>query len=735
MGRSPLRLLLAALALLLVVGAAWLVLFAPRGSSPAEAHVGEGGRSLEPATARSAPATTDVEEGREDVSLALSEDTPPSPATAPADELRGLVVDEGDAPVAGAAIAISRNPAADFSMLAGSGIERWRVVLGEATTDGSGRFAMRLPRGVPHEVVASHADFVPTSVRDCYAGMDVTLRLTRGGTISGKVVYEVDGSPASGARVGVWRQGLGGELYRGVADEQGEYRTPRLDPCAVYVVVQTELGAAPLAILEIRSGEDVRCDVSIPRGAAIFGTVRDSRTGMPVAEAEVSDSWAFDRSVRTNMAGVYVLEGYRSGGREFLSARAPGYAQVQVPIPPVEAGGRVQVDFDLAPGRRAVGRLVKEEGSPIADALVRAVLVPGNRLENHRTTSRSDGRFEILDLSPEARYTLLIQKDGYGTALYEFPPPADPTLVDFGDIVLAEAASLEGLVVNNLDGAPVPDVAVELSGSNKDRERFVEVAAGPEAASAIRDARRRQPFGVDIYVARRARRADGAGRFAFDNLPPGDYQLTATSSRVELMGSLRVSIDAGERRDDLRLVVPVRATISGRVIGRDGQPSANANLRLKRADDPNYPDLSTRAREDGAFVLEAMQGKTYHLIVLPSQSSRPSDDEQAAMGAACVFDLVPPVRDLEVRMGPTDVVSGVVRDSSGSPVAGMVIDVLDPVVGQLRQGRTDAHGIFKIRIPPRPSLTLKAFGDGRNGILEDVPSSASQLVIELPDKP
>lgn len=733
MGRPAIRLLLAALGLLLLAAAAWLLLDS-RGRPPSGVHESRSSHADEEASVVPAPAAQAVEGERSAMSEIPSEVVAQPQANASADELRGRVVNEKDEPVAGAAIAVSRNTLADFSMLAASGDGRWRTPVCEATTDDSGRFSSRVPRGAPHEVIASSSGFVPSLLKDCYAGMDVTLRLTLGGTISGKVVYELGGSPASGARVRVWRQGGGGELFRGVADEQGEYRTPRLDACAVFVIVETELGDA-WSKVEICSGEEVRCDVSIPRGAVIFGTVRDSRTGMPIAEAEVSDSWSFDRSVRTNAAGAYVFEGYRSGGRDFLSARAPGYAQAQMPIPAVETGGRVQVDFELAPGRRAVGRLVREEGPPIADALVRAVLVPGNRLENHRVTSGSDGRFELADLSPQARYTLLIQKDGFATTLYEFPPAENPTVVDFGDIVLPEAASLEGLVVNDGDGDPIPDVAVELSGGNKDRERYVELASGPEAASAIRNARMRNPFGIDLYVAQRKRRSDGSGRFAFDSLAPGDYKITAPNTRTELIGSLRVSLESGERRDDLRLVVPARARLSGRVIGRDGQPAANANLVLRRADNISYPDLSQQAKDDGTFVLEALQGKVYHLIVLPTQSRRLSDDEQAAIGAACVFDLAPPVNDIEVRMGPTDVLSGVVRDSSGSPVGGMVIDVLDPVVGQLRQGKTDKDGLFRIRIPPRPGLTLNVFGDGRNASLENVSSGSSQLVIVLPDKP
>ena len=740
-GRAAIRLLLAALGLLLTVAAVWLLL-APRLGPPAGINGSDGEQSLEDVVALPIPAAPDVEETRSAVPAVPREEAPQPQATASADELRGLVVNESGEPIAEARVTISRNTARDLPMLPRADTERWGAPVREVTTNASGRFALHLPRGQPHEVIASQPGFVPTTLLYCFAGMDVTLRLTRGGTVSGRVTLEADGSPVAGARVRVLRQGGVVELFRvieifhGVADEQGEYRTPPLQACAVYVDVDSDLYPQRRSNVEIRAGEDVRCDVSLRRGSRVSGTVRDAVRGTPISGAEVSDSSAFERIVTTNASGAFVLDGLALTGRDFLSARAAGYARSQTRIPSASKSGPVEVDVELDPGRRTIGRLVTESGSPVAGGVLTVLMYSEANLECLRDTSGPDGRFEIVDMRPQARYWLLIQRDGFASAVYQVPSNKHhEPVTDLGDIPLYAASSIEGEVVNEVDGGPVPDMLVEMWGSNEDRGRLVERAGDLEAASRIRENRRRSSWS-DGFVDRRARTTDRAGRFAFGNLPAGEYRLDAHSQTPmdDLRGELRVSLAAGERREGLRIVVPLQAIVSGRVIGLDGRSVGGANVMLSCADDVRV-DYMVIANEDGSFLFEIVHGRTYHLVAVPPIRHKLSDEQQAAIGAACVLDLVAPASDLEIRMQPSDALSGQVRDVSGMPVAGVRVEVRDPVAGRLNWGATDQEGHFRLRVPPRPSVNVHVAGVGRSRTLENIPSSSSQLVIELPDKP
>jgi hypothetical protein len=746
MARPAIRLLSVALGLLLVVALA-LLLLNSRGSPSGVSGSGPGQAIEETAVVPSAETPDAGERIPADGDLmrpAASESASAegSQAVASADELRGLVVNETGEPIAGARVTISRNTARDLILLPRADTERWGAPVREVTTNASGRFAVPLPRGQPHEVIASQPDFVPTTLLYCFAGMDVRLRLTRGGRVSGRVTLEADGSPVAGARVRVLRQGGVVELFRvieifhGVADEQGEYRTPPLQACAVYVDVDSDLYPQRRSNVEIRAGEDVRCDVSLRRGSRVSGTVRESVRGMPIPGAEVSDSSAFERVVTTNAAGAFVLDGLALTGRDFLSARAAGYARRQTRIPRASEGDAVVVDIELEPGRRTIGRLVTESGSPLAGGLVAAVMTSEANLECLRDTSGPDGRFEIADMRPQARYLLLIQKDGFASAVYEIPSNQDQQRVtDLGDILLYEASSLEGMVVNDVDGGPVSDMLVQMWGSNEDWGRLVERAGDLETADRIRGNRRR---GVsDGFLDHRARTTDRAGRFAFGNLSAGEYRIYAQAQTPtnDLRGELRVSLATGEHLEWLRIVVPLKAIVSGKVIGLDGHPVGGAHVMLSRADEiPDQPSMVI-ANEDGSFLFEVVHGKVYHLVVVPPIRRKLSDEQKAAIGAACLLGLVAPGKDLEIRMQPADAISGLVRDISGLPVAGVSVEALDTVVGRLNWGSTDHEGKFRLLVPPRPSVNVTVSSGARSRTLENIPSSSAQLMIELSDKP
>ncbi len=87
-------------------------------------------------------------------------------------------------------------------------------------------------------------------------------------------------------------------------------------------------------------------------------------------------------------------------------------------------------------------------------------------------------------------------------------------------------------------------------------------------------------------------RTDGSGKFVFDGLPPGKYDLRATkqglgtatygANGLRELGDL-ITLGAGEARGDLRLRFIHSATISGRVVDRDGDPVQDVQVTLLRS--------------------------------------------------------------------------------------------------------------------------------------------------------
>jgi len=184
-----------------------------------------------------------------------------------------------------------------------------------------------------------------------------------------------------------------------------------------------------------------------------------------------------------------------------------------------------------------------------------------------------------------------------------------------------------------------------------------------------------------------------------------------------------------------KVAVSSRMVVSGSVISASGQPVAAAYLMLNRAGGPLRGTTQgwRFAEADGSFVIDAEPGKTYHLVALPPVLGELGDRERLAMGAAYARDLVAPATGLEVRMGPTDTVKGILRDADGLLLARQHVQLCGPSIGPVNWEITADHGFFEIRVPRSPGIDVVIF-DGEFGCgvqtgewrtVMNVPSSGS----------
>jgi protocatechuate 3,4-dioxygenase beta subunit len=132
-------------------------------------------------------------------------------------------------------------------------------------------------------------------------------------------------------------------------------------------------------------------------------------------------------------------------------------------------------------------------------------------------------------------------------------------------------------------------------------------------------------------------RTDGAGRFVFEGLPPGKYDLRANkaglgtaiygANSVRELGDL-ITLGAGETRGDLKLRFLRFGSISGRVVDHDGDPVQNVEVVLLRSGRNlgerillNYRGSTSNDR--GEYRIPSIDPGEYYVLCRPDAPRQP----------------------------------------------------------------------------------------------------------------
>ena len=277
---------------------------------------------------------------------------------------RGRVVDEHDAPVAGAEVRILGEPGSDAI-----------VPLRDRFTSGpDGGFSFAAPEDVVLE--ARKAGFAPARGRVDYTVRvtgQLTLRLTRpsGGLLAIQgIVEDSAGTPLPGASVTAQaRASRDATVVRTAAD--GTFKLDGLEAGSWRLVAERAGSALPVAP---------------------FTVIVQSITARTISVVDPEGRYALDDL---------------APGTAVLTVVAPGYApsaEARVPVPAPGAAPAI-ADFELAPGGWLSG-VVRSRGSraPVAGATVEVEGMPTSagipvRVE---AVSGPDGRFELAGVSEQA---------------------------------------------------------------------------------------------------------------------------------------------------------------------------------------------------------------------------------------------------------------------------------------------------------------------------------------------
>jgi len=377
----------------------------------------------------------------------------------PGFNVEGVVVDREGSPVGGARVWISH-----------VGHTNWGYEVAETLADGS--FSVRSIRDSRY-IAARAPGHATSDLREMKGETGSTLRVRLrlngpAGAVAGTVT-DPNGVPVADAQVMVGAEysrytlledgstGLSGPPYRVFTDEEGAFKADSVPTGKTRLAVRAP-GFVPLEEwVDVRAGSTAEVELVLARGATLTGRVTGSEgqpaTGVMVTIGDARDFLAI--KVFSGNGGSYRLSGLPPGEVEVHAAR-PGWGRAGTKL--VVKGGEVlQWDAVLAQDREIGGRVLDENGSPLAGYSVLAEEKVGKgarRASQKMLKTDEEGRFRIPELSNLPYRILVFEPESQFPCLF-----ADGILPGTDDVVVEverEALSSASVAGKVLDPAGSP---------------------------------------------------------------------------------------------------------------------------------------------------------------------------------------------------------------------------------------------------------------------------------------
>jgi RNA polymerase sigma-70 factor (ECF subfamily) len=341
---------------------------------------------------------------------------------------------------------------------------------------------------------------------------------------------------------------------------------------------------------------------------------------------------------KTDEHGAFELRTTSLSTPMMLEVASDAHLERQASVDVAKGGVIDGVEIRLERGARLAGRLVSEDGSPIAGAKITTT-----HSWITSTTSDADGRFAFANVPQHPdRYLVIAERDGARIAVLERDDPELPKEELL--LVARPTRAIEGRVVDE-HGAPI--------------------------AAAVVTARILWSDGVEAT-------SDDAGLFRFAALPRVKHGLAVAKA-----GFARTeSTLPAETDGPIELVLDRGRTLSGTVVGDDGRPVAGA-IVYARVDGWVSGEAWRRSGDDGSFALEHVPAGKHTEV-----------DAHAEGWTRATLTVADDAPSIEIVLQRAAGLSGRVVDAStGQPIrrfrVAFVAPVLEPGEKRLSRYRGD----------------------------------------------
>lgn len=371
-----------------------------------------------------------------------------------------------------------------------------------------------------------------------------------------------------------------------------------------------------------------------PSSSQIRGIVRNAADDAPIARARVMATADVLPEARVTLSGAdgrYTLADLPAGSYT-VSVTRTGYAPqtwghgrslAGTPIGLVSGQQLPAIDFALVQGATIVGRVMDEDGSPLAGADVEALV---NRFEGgadalfSAATAQTDdrGEFRLFGLAP-GRYFVSAADPAFKNVstpkgVQHYSPTYYPgvALADQARVVVIAGPSDSPRIEFRLKLVPPANVSGQLVTADGRQLLSAAIILSPVEGEGVAVAPPEQPS------------IQPDGRFSFAAVPPGRYQIRARGqtdgSGAALFGTLSVEV-AGEDVAGLKLALRPGAVLEGSLAvesqrGSKGPDFTTLRVRAPFVDGTSFGDSLTGAIEpDGSFALRGIMKGTHQIVV------------------------------------------------------------------------------------------------------------------------
>ncbi len=519
------------------------------------------------------------------------------------------------------------------------------------------------------------------------------IALTPAVTLVGRVSDE-KGRPIAGARGSLSsgtesRMGLmlrmmardAAESSSFTSGPDGAFRATRLAPGSnqKLTVAHPDYERRVIPGLDLAAGapKPLSVEVVLSPGLVLTGLVKD-KEARPVAEAIVNlnrsvqmtggrggnvISFATVESIRpqteTDFEGRFEFKGLSAGEYDVTVSR-PGFTRSV--SNGVKAGdGTTPLEITLNPGASIAGRLVQANGQPVTGYSVGARASAGSgsggpgmlggRSGMNTVQTDPDGGFLIEGLVPGTAYDLSI----FGAGEFRGDAKKKNVVAPASEVEIevATRGRIAGRVLDAASGAPVTDFEARFTPARAGGMQIV-IRGGPGEGD------RRTPF------------SSPEGAFAFEDVPPGNWDVTVWAKTYQEARTGGVAVIAGETKN-IEVKAARGLVIRGRVVdakGGRGVQDASVSSREGGGGGAFMFDIGGSGGgiltdADGRFEITDQAPGAYQLTV-----RHPNFSEGTAR-----VTLEDKDGSIEIPLLGGGVIGGVVLSSQGSPLPGAEVSL------------------------------------------------------------